>query len=649
MTDERIQEIIGFYQLNIEKVYAECVSNCIRDAMERKYGDAALETFRQIDQANAENIGNPKMKILSGDSLQFDLQGCTKILKFGKNVFDEEGHLIKKEGYQAVHDALKECFDPNGEIASNGHWQKLKSLLKYIGYKIDYKKYYINGDEKYYIFDKKSGTYKTDKNGEKVKIQINKMDLAIGLRNYIKHYKGEAPIEDFIEALHVLSDILLEVVKTLFPNATGENGKQYCTILQNNSTQVMNKVKSVSVPLSELVGQDRADQIDFPLLVSRKYDAAAENGKTVVYVYDRDETVKNLNSDFENGFLTKRVPAPDSQSARAAAPQEQKIVKARLSRFLGGNPDAYDVDWPQFLFDHQIDYDFEKEEDKYGSRIRIITDDFERTRAILAKAPKKQPAAHSATAAPQQPVYAAQQSEYAPQQPVNSAANVPKRSSLKPVLFSVVGTVAVIAVILVVVLLFSRNKGGDEAEIAHQPIVSDSTPYSATETRSSNVFTPPAQQPAEVSATQAPVVTSAPTKAPSMPESVAARDYGSGSTDFKGAKVSYEQTGEGKLDLRFENKGDYQIELWFVSTSDHGFTVYAEDASGNVDSCVIRDQGGVTYINAWNGQYETAVSFSGLTGRIVRVWIPAVNYKNMSPNGTFDFGNQLTIEIRADS
>ena len=57
----------------------------------------------------------------------------------------------------------------------------------------------------------------------------------------------------------------------------------------------------------------------------------------------------------------------------------------------------------------------------------------------------------------------------------------------------------------------------------------------------------------------------------------------------------------------------------------------------------------MTYVKAWSGQYDASVSFSGLSGKIVRVWIPAVNYKNMSPNGTYDFGNQLTIEIRSDS
>ena len=121
--------------------------------------------------------------------------------------------------------------------------------------------------------------------------------------------------------------------------------------------------------------------------------------------------------------------------------------------------------------------------------------------------------------------------------------------------------------------------------------------------------------------------------------------YGSGSTTWKGLTASYQQTGEGLIDLKFENTGDYLIRIRQVGRFDGGITVYAVDENGNIDDVIIKEYGSVLEIKHYNGSASvSSVKFDGLEGkiteiRIMNVW--RVNTRTNSDSGYKD--GPLTI------
>ena len=129
------------------------------------------------------------------------------------------------------------------------------------------------------------------------------------------------------------------------------------------------------------------------------------------------------------------------------------------------------------------------------------------------------------------------------------------------------------------------------------------------------------------------------------PEPEPVSKYGSGSTTWKGLTASYQQTGEGLIDLKFENTGDYLIRIWRVGISDGGITVYAVDENGNIDDVIIKEYGSVLEIKHYNGSASvSSVKFDGLEGKITEIRIMNVRYYSSIDN--FDFGSHdgpLTI------
>lgn len=114
--------------------------------------------------------------------------------------------------------------------------------------------------------------------------------------------------------------------------------------------------------------------------------------------------------------------------------------------------------------------------------------------------------------------------------------------------------------------------------------------------------------------------------------------YGSGSTTWKGLTASYRQTGEGLVDLKFENTGDYKFEIWFMNTGDFGITVFAFTEDGQSKKVIIKDYGSVLNIDPYNGSVSiSSVKFDGLEGKITEIQIMNVRYKNM--NNNYDFGS----------
>ena len=129
------------------------------------------------------------------------------------------------------------------------------------------------------------------------------------------------------------------------------------------------------------------------------------------------------------------------------------------------------------------------------------------------------------------------------------------------------------------------------------------------------------------------------------PEPEPVSKYGSGSTTWKGLTASYQQTGEGLIDLKFENTGDYLIRIRQVGRFDGGITVYAVDENGNIDDVIIKEYGSVPEIKPYNGSASvSSVKFDGLEGKITEIRIMNVRYYSSIDN--FDFGSHdgpLTI------
>lgn len=137
-----------------------------------------------------------------------------------------------------------------------------------------------------------------------------------------------------------------------------------------------------------------------------------------------------------------------------------------------------------------------------------------------------------------------------------------------------------------------------------------------------------------------------PTAAETAPTETAAavsQEYGHGLTTFKEVVCSYTQTDEGQIELRFENKGPYDLTLYSSSGGGMGFTVIGTDEHGNKISTQITGVWSIQGVPSYSAPKVYTAAFEGLSGKIVEVRINGVAYTNTEKQ--FDFGNSQQIVI----
>ncbi len=504
---------IAYYFNYIQGLFTECVQRCISEAMRAEYGDDAESVFHQADVAQAaeanrrkqEKGGNGQVSPINKPFDRFDVQACAKVLRFN---------------YPPVHQALKKYFepdfDPNDYKNNDGRWGKL-----------------------------------TDNK--------NTLQQIISRRNQTSHSVNTPPST---EDLRVLATSERTIIETLFNSAKSDDGVNYYAAINEKVTEIISRLESKAIPLRDLVDPEQLEQISEPKLRKElgEYWVADKDGESAVWSYNVKETKQKIADLLQSGSIKKHadpavlqsVEQSDvSGSGQPAAQKDDPIPLWALLGVSGDDPAFYNVkdwdEWKIILDNHHIHYDVLKYSGRYGCSIMIDPRDRTRAKEILSKVPRKDTSKSAPAAAPhaapkQAPAAPAPAAVTQKQMPVNAAPQkaAPRRSGTKVALISIVSTVAVIALVLCVILLATRNNGSNVPATAAVPDAAQATSQSASDglengpaDRHSDDFTgidthqttqtqaptdvPPTQAPTDVPATPAPTdvpATPAPTDAP---------------------------------------------------------------------------------------------------------------------------------------
>lgn len=385
-------KVIDVY-CRIEQRYVCCIWSYIENAMKAAYGDRAFDAFREIDEANTEEANRryaekdkniSVVPITRGKSAfsDLDLQGCTKAL-FYLNALDE---------------CLCAYAEPSGRpYTETAFWRNLTDKREFELKRLKKRR---NRDRAHQTYSHPNGAPYSD--------------------------------EDYAE----LAKYEYAVIAALFPQYR-HDGVDYAAEMRRLLDELEARKGLKLYPLNRLLEPEMYRRIDHRKLQAARsqYKVIDDGTISVCAKTDREALLKDLNALIETGLISKGSVLqgdPFSEHADADA-QSEALIKAPLSRFLGDDPNNFEVDrWDAFLFDHQIEYGYSKYFDEFHSNIWIMTDDFERTKAVLAEVPKRQRAAHT---------------------------DAKKRTRRKAVPIAAVSA-AVLALVLVIVLIASNRRKG---------------------------------------------------------------------------------------------------------------------------------------------------------------------------------------------